>query len=322
MEIDKSQIIELLKSRGEDAKAQQAEGELPDKVDTEKDSGLLEKYGLNAQDVVGRCQGDWAASESILIWAGRRAIRGKDRSLRLPPRLPACAHLRAADLSRTRNGCNGPQSRAGPLPSDAPASRLGCTRGEDESGAVPSPRRPARSQDRRGAPPIQRAARRSSAASCCAWGRGEQKNSRAARKKRAPAPRDGGCTATRWRSTNYAARPAPRARRRPPFKPPDDRWGVPGEAHGETTCSEAKMRSRVEPHVERPPRARMSPKRPARRWPRVRRPAPRPAPRPGRMKSTLVLEWDMAQAEIETEAVSPAPHQPPPRPVPCDDGTP
>ena len=57
MEIDKSQIIELLKSRGEDAKAGQAEADLPDKVDTDKDSGLFEKYGLNPQDLMGKLPG-------------------------------------------------------------------------------------------------------------------------------------------------------------------------------------------------------------------------------------------------------------------------
>jgi len=57
MEIDKSQVIELLKSRGDDAKAQQARDELPDKVDTDKDSGMLEKYGLNPQDLMGKLPG-------------------------------------------------------------------------------------------------------------------------------------------------------------------------------------------------------------------------------------------------------------------------
>jgi hypothetical protein len=57
MEIDKAQIIELLKSRGDDAKAQQAQSDLPDKVDPDKDSGLLEKYGLNAQDLMGKLPG-------------------------------------------------------------------------------------------------------------------------------------------------------------------------------------------------------------------------------------------------------------------------
>ena len=57
MEIDKSQVIEMLKSRGDDAKAEQAEGDLPDKIDTDKDSGLLEKYGLNPQDLLGKLPG-------------------------------------------------------------------------------------------------------------------------------------------------------------------------------------------------------------------------------------------------------------------------
>ena len=57
MQIDKSQIIELLKSRGDDAKAQQAGDELPDRVDTDKDSGLLDKYGLDPQDLIGKLPG-------------------------------------------------------------------------------------------------------------------------------------------------------------------------------------------------------------------------------------------------------------------------
>ena len=57
MEIDKSQITGLLKSRGEDAKAGQAEADLPDKVDSDKDSGLLKKYGLDAQDLMGKLPG-------------------------------------------------------------------------------------------------------------------------------------------------------------------------------------------------------------------------------------------------------------------------
>jgi hypothetical protein len=47
----------MLKSRGDDAKAKQAEGELPSKIDTDKDSGLLEKYGLNPQDLMGKLPG-------------------------------------------------------------------------------------------------------------------------------------------------------------------------------------------------------------------------------------------------------------------------
>ena len=51
MNIDKSQIIELLKSRGDDAKAQEAESSLPDKVDTDKHQGLLDSLGLDISDL-------------------------------------------------------------------------------------------------------------------------------------------------------------------------------------------------------------------------------------------------------------------------------
>ena len=57
MEIDKAQIVEMLQQRGDTDKAYQAQGELPDKVDTDKDSGLLDKYGINVQDLVGKLPG-------------------------------------------------------------------------------------------------------------------------------------------------------------------------------------------------------------------------------------------------------------------------
>jgi hypothetical protein len=57
MEIDKTQIVELLKSRGEDAKAAQAEAELPDKVDTETDAAVLAEVGIDPQDLLGDLPG-------------------------------------------------------------------------------------------------------------------------------------------------------------------------------------------------------------------------------------------------------------------------
>jgi hypothetical protein len=51
MNIDKAQIIELLKSRGDDAKADQADKELPDTVDTDQHKGLLDKLGLDVGDL-------------------------------------------------------------------------------------------------------------------------------------------------------------------------------------------------------------------------------------------------------------------------------
>lgn len=57
MQFDKSQILDLLRSQGDQAKAQQAEQELPDKVDTDQHSGLLEKLGLNPTDLVSKLGG-------------------------------------------------------------------------------------------------------------------------------------------------------------------------------------------------------------------------------------------------------------------------
>ncbi len=53
MEIPKDKILEKIKSQGDDAKTEQARDELPDKVDTEKDSGLLEKFGVDPKDLMG-----------------------------------------------------------------------------------------------------------------------------------------------------------------------------------------------------------------------------------------------------------------------------
>ena len=57
MQIDKSQIIDLLKSRGDHDKASQADAELPDHVDTDQHSGILGKLGLTPQDLMGKLGG-------------------------------------------------------------------------------------------------------------------------------------------------------------------------------------------------------------------------------------------------------------------------
>ena len=57
MQIPKEQILELLRSRGQDDKAQQADGELPDQVDTEQHAGILQKLGLDPGDLVGMLGG-------------------------------------------------------------------------------------------------------------------------------------------------------------------------------------------------------------------------------------------------------------------------
>jgi hypothetical protein len=57
MEIPKDKVLDLLRQKGEDAKAGQAEQELPDQVDPERDSGLLSKFGLEPQELLSRFGG-------------------------------------------------------------------------------------------------------------------------------------------------------------------------------------------------------------------------------------------------------------------------
>ena len=57
MQFDKSQILDLLRSQGDQGKAQQAEQELPDKVDDNEHAGLLDKFGVNPQELLGKLGG-------------------------------------------------------------------------------------------------------------------------------------------------------------------------------------------------------------------------------------------------------------------------
>ncbi|NKX51906.1 hypothetical protein HER39_15300, partial [Arthrobacter deserti] len=45
------------KSQGSGDKASQAESELPDQVDTERDSGLLSKLGIDVNDLLSKLPG-------------------------------------------------------------------------------------------------------------------------------------------------------------------------------------------------------------------------------------------------------------------------
>lgn len=53
MQIDKNQIIELIKSHSGQDKADQAASELPDQVDTDQHQNLLEKFGINPSELLG-----------------------------------------------------------------------------------------------------------------------------------------------------------------------------------------------------------------------------------------------------------------------------
>jgi hypothetical protein len=54
MEVPKEQILGLLSSRGDKAQAGQADKELPDNVDLERDSGLLSTLGVDPGEVLAR----------------------------------------------------------------------------------------------------------------------------------------------------------------------------------------------------------------------------------------------------------------------------
>jgi len=57
MEIDKSQILDLLKGQGKHDEASKAESELPDKVDTDKHGDLLSRFGIDPKDLLGKLGG-------------------------------------------------------------------------------------------------------------------------------------------------------------------------------------------------------------------------------------------------------------------------
>ena len=57
MELDKQQIVSMLRERGDSQKADQAEQELPDQVDPERDRGMLERFGVDPSELMSRFSG-------------------------------------------------------------------------------------------------------------------------------------------------------------------------------------------------------------------------------------------------------------------------
>jgi hypothetical protein len=55
--LDKSQILDLLRSQGDDEKAQQGDRELPEQIDTDRDGGLLDGFGLDVGDLMKKFGG-------------------------------------------------------------------------------------------------------------------------------------------------------------------------------------------------------------------------------------------------------------------------
>jgi hypothetical protein len=55
MQIDKQQVLDLIKERGGDHKA--AQQHLPDQVDPEQHGDLLSRFGVDPSDVISRLGG-------------------------------------------------------------------------------------------------------------------------------------------------------------------------------------------------------------------------------------------------------------------------
>ena len=55
MELEKDTIVNFIKEHvGDKDKAEEADRELPDKVDTDKDAGLLDRFGVNPKELLGK----------------------------------------------------------------------------------------------------------------------------------------------------------------------------------------------------------------------------------------------------------------------------
>ena len=54
MHVDKQEIVNFLRERGDHDKAAQAEQQLPDQVHHEEHADLLGKLGINPQELVGK----------------------------------------------------------------------------------------------------------------------------------------------------------------------------------------------------------------------------------------------------------------------------
>jgi hypothetical protein len=57
MPIPKEQILDLLRRQGKDDQVGEADQQLPDQVDTEKDAGLLQKFGVDPGDLLSKLGG-------------------------------------------------------------------------------------------------------------------------------------------------------------------------------------------------------------------------------------------------------------------------
>ena len=57
MEIPKDKVLDLLEQQGKTDQVGQADQELPDQVDPERDAGLLQKFGIEPKDLLAKLGG-------------------------------------------------------------------------------------------------------------------------------------------------------------------------------------------------------------------------------------------------------------------------
>ena len=53
MEIANESVLKLIRERGDDEQAKQAETELPDQIDTDRYASILQRFGVDPQDLTG-----------------------------------------------------------------------------------------------------------------------------------------------------------------------------------------------------------------------------------------------------------------------------
>ena len=57
MQVDKSAIVRMLREDGQQDKASQAEQQLPDQVDTDKNADILQRLGIDQREMVEKLLG-------------------------------------------------------------------------------------------------------------------------------------------------------------------------------------------------------------------------------------------------------------------------
>jgi hypothetical protein len=57
MEFDKNTVVNFLREQGRNDEADRAQQQLPDKVDHERDKGMLDRLGVDPQQLISKAAG-------------------------------------------------------------------------------------------------------------------------------------------------------------------------------------------------------------------------------------------------------------------------